>query len=135
MEGFNDMFRQRCVGFTIFSIYLFLTEENIKELSRFSKNYLPILFNIYTSCEEKNDSVSLPILQTLKCYLQITDQKVAYKICASDAKSNLLLLVIFHRKSYSIWFTEDELSNGLSAFLLSADKTVLSKSSGESEAR
>ncbi|XP_028391311.1 RRP12-like protein [Dendronephthya gigantea] len=51
-------------------------EENIKELSRFAKNYLPILFNIYTSFEEKNDSISLPILQTLKCYLQITDQQL-----------------------------------------------------------
>ena len=55
---------------------IFVIEENIKELARFAKNYLPILFNIYTACEEKNDSVSLPILQTLKCYLQITDQQV-----------------------------------------------------------
>jgi ribosomal RNA-processing protein 12 len=55
---------------------IFVIEANIKELARFAKNYLPILFNIYTACEEKNDSVSLPILQTLKCYLQITDQQV-----------------------------------------------------------
>ncbi|XP_046850876.1 RRP12-like protein [Xenia sp. Carnegie-2017] len=51
-------------------------EEYVKELSRYAKNYLPILFNLYTACEEKNDSVSLPILGTLKTYLQITDKKL-----------------------------------------------------------
>lgn len=55
---------------------MLIVEENTKELARFAKNYLPILFNIYTACEEMNDSVSLPILQTLKCYLQIADQQV-----------------------------------------------------------
>lgn len=61
---------------TLWCPLLFIAEENVKELSKFAKNYLPILFNIYTACDEKNDSVSLPVLETLKCYLQITDQQV-----------------------------------------------------------
>ena len=46
-------------------------------MQKYSKNYLPILFNLYLSeSESGNDKVSLPILETLKAYIRITDQTV-----------------------------------------------------------
>lgn len=50
-------------------------EENKKELSRFAKNYLAILFNIYTTqpvgAEETGQRLS--VLETIKLYFQLAD--------------------------------------------------------------
>ena len=52
------------------------SEENRKELSTYGKNYLPILFNIYTTEPKEGDPDKLPILETIRTYLTITDHKV-----------------------------------------------------------
>ena len=48
------------------------------ELARFSKNYLPILFNIYsTQAKDKNEErVHLAVYETCKAFLQISDKEV-----------------------------------------------------------
>ena len=52
-------------------------DEDDKELQKYSKNYLPILFNLYLSeSENGNDKIALPILETMKAYVKITDQTV-----------------------------------------------------------
>ncbi|XP_064631172.1 RRP12-like protein isoform X2 [Lineus longissimus] len=53
-------------------------EENKKELARFAKNYLPILFNLYTteSTENTHDPARPAALETIKIYLQIADKEL-----------------------------------------------------------
>ncbi|ESO86543.1 hypothetical protein LOTGIDRAFT_128850 [Lottia gigantea] len=53
-------------------------ETNKAELAKFAKNFLPILFNLFTSDPKKEkESCRLSALATIKCYLQITDEKLA----------------------------------------------------------
>ena len=61
-------------------------------LARYSKNYLPILFNLYTSSSEAEEGERLPLLQCVQAYITITDQtlvttffnKVVEKIAEED---------------------------------------------------
>lgn len=54
-----------------------LLAESKNELSLYAKNYLPILFNLYTAEEKEGDPDKLPILETIRVYLTITDPKVS----------------------------------------------------------
>ena len=58
-------------------LYLSTLAENSNELSSYAKNYLPILFNLYTAEEKEGDPDKLPILETVRVYLSITDSKVS----------------------------------------------------------
>ena len=50
------------------------TEENQAFISKYAKNYLPILFNLYTTeLTLEKDPVRQSLLDTIKCYLQITN--------------------------------------------------------------
>ncbi|XP_063963855.1 RRP12-like protein [Lytechinus pictus] len=51
-------------------------EVNRAELARFDKNYLPILFNLYTSGNARQDASLFAVLETVKVYLQIADSKL-----------------------------------------------------------
>ncbi|XP_048061220.1 RRP12-like protein [Megalobrama amblycephala] len=55
------------------------TEEEKSELSRFSKNFLPILFNVYSQQPKPGEMASarMAVLETIRVYLTITDQKMA----------------------------------------------------------
>lgn len=59
-------------------------ETNKTEIARFAKNFLPILFNIFTT-ESPEDRSILTILETIKVYLQIADMKLvedlAFRVC------------------------------------------------------
>ena len=58
---------------------IFITEENRKELGRFAKNFHPILFNLFTeSTNKKEERSHLAVLETIKCYMQITDPQLIY---------------------------------------------------------
>ncbi|XP_059803243.1 RRP12-like protein [Hypanus sabinus] len=48
------------------------------EVSRFAKNFLPILFNVYCTQPEngENPANRLPVLDTIKAYLSIADQQL-----------------------------------------------------------
>ncbi|TRZ03628.1 hypothetical protein DNTS_008598 [Danionella cerebrum] len=52
------------------------TEEEKAELSRFSKNFLPILFNVYSQQPKPGEMTSarMAVLDTIRVYLTITDQ-------------------------------------------------------------
>ncbi|XP_041369339.1 RRP12-like protein [Gigantopelta aegis] len=53
-------------------------ESHRSELSRFSKNFVPILLNLFTADPEKErDPTRLAVLETLKTYLQIVDKQLA----------------------------------------------------------
>ena len=54
-----------------------LSDASKKELSQYSKNYLPILFNSYTAEDNEGDADKLAILETVRVYLSITDHKVS----------------------------------------------------------
>ncbi len=48
-----------------------------EELSRYSKNYLPILFNLYTSDPAQTGEGSRePVLESIKAYASITEQNL-----------------------------------------------------------
>ena len=70
-----DLIQRKKVTMVIF--YIFCLDEDDKELQKYSKNYLPILFNLYLSeSENGNDKTALPVLETMKAYIKITDQTV-----------------------------------------------------------
>lgn len=52
--------------------------ENREELSKYAKNYLPILFNLFsTETKDKNEErIRLAVYETCKAFLQITDKEV-----------------------------------------------------------
>ncbi|XP_015233145.1 PREDICTED: RRP12-like protein [Cyprinodon variegatus] len=54
------------------------TAEEKAELGRFSKNFLPILFNVYSQPPAEGDSGSyrMAVLDTIKVYLTITDMQL-----------------------------------------------------------
>ncbi|XP_060581938.1 RRP12-like protein [Ruditapes philippinarum] len=61
-----------------------ITNDDAKaELSRFSKNFLPILFNLYTTDPVRDkDPSKLAVLETVKSYLQITDKQAVATYCS-----------------------------------------------------
>ncbi|XP_062852235.1 RRP12-like protein [Trichomycterus rosablanca] len=54
------------------------TEEEKTEVGRFSKNFLPILFNVHTQQPTPGDTdpSRLAVLDTIRAYLTVTDQKM-----------------------------------------------------------
>lgn len=54
------------------------TEEEKEEVGRFAKNFLPIMFNVHTQqpTSGQNDPSRFSVLDTIKAYLAITDQKM-----------------------------------------------------------
>ncbi|KAI2657902.1 RRP12-like protein [Labeo rohita] len=52
------------------------TEEEKEELKRFSKNFLPILFNVYSQQPKSGEMTSarMAVLDTVRVYLKITEQ-------------------------------------------------------------
>lgn len=53
-------------------------EEEKAELGRFSKNFLPILFNLYNQkpAEGESGTYRMAVLDTIKVYLTITETQV-----------------------------------------------------------
>lgn len=51
-------------------------EEERAELARFAKNYLPILFNLYTADPVEGEPLRAPLLDCIRAYLSITETKV-----------------------------------------------------------
>lgn len=57
-------------------------EASRAELSRFAKNFLPILFNLMTTDPVKDkDPSKLAVFETIKCYFQITDKQLIATYC------------------------------------------------------
>ena len=65
-----------------------LTEEYQAELGKYAKNYLPILFNVYTSEENESSDDHQVVIDTVRDYLKVTDQQVrmysVYLPCADQ---------------------------------------------------
>ncbi|XP_047128483.2 RRP12-like protein isoform X1 [Hydra vulgaris] len=51
-------------------------ETDLKAIGYYSKNYLPILFNLYTSDDKDCQAVSLSVLETIKMFLHVTDKNL-----------------------------------------------------------
>lgn len=55
------------------------TEEEKAEVGRFSKNFLPILFNVYSQQPPAGESGTyrMAVLDTIKVYLSVTEKQVS----------------------------------------------------------
>ena len=54
-------------------------------LAGFAKNYLPLLFNIYTGdAESPKDPKKLSVFETIKCYMQVADSEVGVESIQSS---------------------------------------------------
>ncbi|XP_066913339.1 RRP12-like protein [Clytia hemisphaerica] len=51
-------------------------EESTKFIGQFAKNYLPILFNLYTSDDEDCKGISLHVLEGIRSFLIVADEKL-----------------------------------------------------------
>lgn len=59
--------------------FIFYIENDQQEISKYAKNYLPLLFNLYTT-EKWNlsrDAVRQSVYETIKRYLTITDSTLS----------------------------------------------------------
>ncbi|KAL5020867.1 hypothetical protein ScPMuIL_000022 [Solemya velum] len=57
-------------------------EESRREIAQFAKNFLPIFFNLYTIESDGDEENSrLSVLETVKCYLQITEEELVATFC------------------------------------------------------
>ena len=56
------------------------TDEEKAEVGRFSKNFLPILFNVYSQQPTAGESGTyrMAVLDTIKVYLTVTEMQVSY---------------------------------------------------------
>ena len=61
-----------------------------KVIGQFAKNYLPILFNLYTSGNEDCQGILLSILETIKSFLTVTEEKVRHMIFI-NVDSNMII--------------------------------------------
>ena len=52
-------------------------------VGRFSKNYLPILFNLYTSGEGEGEGGRLAVVQCVEAYISITDPSLVSSLTSS----------------------------------------------------
>ncbi|KAL6487209.1 hypothetical protein MHYP_G00038350 [Metynnis hypsauchen] len=80
------------------------TEEQKAEVGRFAKNFLPILFNMYTQqpTPGESDPSRLAVLSTIRAYLTITDQsmvssflqKALERLVSPDSSEFIRLMVM-----------------------------------------
>ena len=61
-----------------FFFFCLTDEDNVKEISRFAKNFMPILFNLLIeyATDAKEDPLQVTIFETIKAYVLISDTKV-----------------------------------------------------------
>ena len=62
------------------SATLYIPDEDRAVLTRFSKNYLPILFNLYTRGSEEAAGERQAVLQCVRAYIAITDTALVTSI-------------------------------------------------------
>lgn len=57
-------------------------EEDLKEIARFAKNYLPILFNLYTTKANgaEEEGHRLAAYETIKVYLSVADESLQHEL-------------------------------------------------------
>lgn len=60
------------------------SEEDRVEVGRFAKNFLPILFNVYSKNEDTGDRMA--VLETIKVYLTITDTEMVCMLLQKAAE-------------------------------------------------
>jgi hypothetical protein len=59
----------KCVLYVYDFILIFFLDESKLEVSKFAKNFLPILFNLFSvESDNAKDPVKLAVLETVKCY-------------------------------------------------------------------
>ena len=56
-----------------------MSDEEKAELSQYAKNYIPILFNLYTGEEKEGDPDKLPLLETIRMYLSLAKPEVSVR--------------------------------------------------------
>ena len=61
-----------------------MSDEEKAELSQYAKNYIPILFNLYTAAEKEGDPDKLPLLETIRMYLSLAKPEVSSMNCEGN---------------------------------------------------
>lgn len=78
------------------------TEEYQTELGKYAKNYLPILFNVYTSEENQGSEIHQVVIDTVRDFLKVTDQQVNLKNVTKWYYSDSLIILQINTKSNNI---------------------------------
>ena len=69
--------REGGIGLDSCSIHTYCTAEDRQVLARFSKNYLPILFNLYTASTRESEWA--PLLECVRAYTSITEEALVVR--------------------------------------------------------
>ena len=69
-----------------------VAEESRAELAKFAKNFIPLLFNLFTAeVEDEADKTRQAVFETIKIYMQIADKQVTailHCICTHISEDN-----------------------------------------------
>ncbi|ELU03860.1 hypothetical protein CAPTEDRAFT_226490 [Capitella teleta] len=115
-------------------------EEHKKELSKFSKNFLPIFFNLYSADNGRGerDGTRLALLETIKCYFQVTSDALMdsfmnnclnkVKEEKSSFKKHALLDLLIVMVKYASSERLQQLFAMAAEDIKSSDKTIQKKS-------
>lgn len=70
-------------------------EEEKAEVGRFSKNFLPILFNVYSQQPAAGESGTyrMAVLDTIKVYLTVTEMEVSFVFSCGISVHDYLCVV------------------------------------------
>ena len=69
-----------------------MSDEEKAELSQYAKNYIPILFNLYTAEEKEGDPDKLPLLETIRMYLSLAKPEVSIRNFERSFSAKTVLL-------------------------------------------
>ena len=69
--------REGGIGLGSCSIHTYCTAKDRQVLARFSKNYLPILFNLYTASTRESEWA--PLLECVRAYTSITEEALVVR--------------------------------------------------------
>lgn len=93
-----------CTPFVILSL-----DAERAEVGRFAKNFLPILFNVYSQPEEDGGSSAQrrSVLDTVRAYLAITDPQVSGGLGSGAGCAGLGWHLLARPSSMVLWWVPD----------------------------
>lgn len=97
-----------------------IKDENKAIVSKYAKNYLPIMFNLYTTDAKQDDSIGQAILDTTKLFLKITPLDLVNTYLQQAMKNYAV-----YSQKHTEWLTSNKQDDEIQEAPPSAPKRVV----------